>query len=315
MKDPKAALGGTFDHLHSGHKFFLKTAFSYSKNITIGLSSDELVAKLKLNFNLQPYKKRKKQLTIYLRSQNLLKYAKIITLKTPFGPPATTPSYKILFATKNTLKNAQKINRLRKKNNLLPLKIIQIPLKTAKDGKIICSKDIRKGLRNRFGTPYKKLFTTTLTLTSSQRNFFKKPLGKILKNPPKLHPDNLVILVGDLALKRFLKTKTPFNIAVFDLKIQRKPHRFFSKKFISKADFKAKNKPGTISKTAADKVLKSIKKKKGLIYIKGEEDLTAVPAILLSPLNSLVFYGQPKKGLVKIRVTEEIKEKLFNLFS
>ncbi|MFX1574819.1 MAG: adenylyltransferase/cytidyltransferase family protein, partial [Promethearchaeota archaeon] len=34
----QVGLGGTFDHLHEGHKFLLKTALSISEKIVIGLT-------------------------------------------------------------------------------------------------------------------------------------------------------------------------------------------------------------------------------------------------------------------------------------
>ena len=53
------------------------------------------------------------------------------------------------------------------------------------------------------------------------------------------------------------------------------------------------------------------------IKIQGEEDLLALPAILLAPLGSVVIYGQKDLGVVVVEVTEEKKEevkKIINLF-
>jgi uncharacterized protein (UPF0218 family) len=38
--------------------------------------------------------------------------------------------------------------------------------------------------------------------------------------------------------------------------------------------------------------------------------LAVIPAVLLSPLGSYVYYGQPDQGLVEILVTPEIKQNL-----
>jgi len=40
-------MGGTFDHLHDGHKFLIKTALLFSKNIVIGLATENLLKKKK----------------------------------------------------------------------------------------------------------------------------------------------------------------------------------------------------------------------------------------------------------------------------
>jgi len=44
-----------------------------------------------------------------------------------------------------------------------------------------------------------------------------------------------------------------------------------------------------------------------LVHIKGEEDLLTLPAVLFAPLDSVVCYGQPGKGMVLVKVTEEKK--------
>ncbi|GAG97631.1 unnamed protein product, partial [marine sediment metagenome] len=40
-------MGGTFDHLHEGHKFLLKTALSISEYVEIGLTTQKLLEKKK----------------------------------------------------------------------------------------------------------------------------------------------------------------------------------------------------------------------------------------------------------------------------
>jgi len=40
-------MGGTFDHLHDGHKFLIKTALLFSKKIVIGLATENLLKKKK----------------------------------------------------------------------------------------------------------------------------------------------------------------------------------------------------------------------------------------------------------------------------
>ena len=86
---------------------------------------------------------------------------------------------------------------------------------------------------------------------------------------------------------------------------------------------KVKNDPGTLSSStinAFKKILPQIvnppvNRQKAIIQIKGEEDLLVLPAVLLSPLKTLIFYGQPNKGLVQIKVTEEMKKKVLDLLT
>ena len=36
-------LGGSFDHLHDGHRFLLETATKLANHMTIGLTTDEMI--------------------------------------------------------------------------------------------------------------------------------------------------------------------------------------------------------------------------------------------------------------------------------
>jgi len=71
-----------------------------------------------------------------------------------------------------------------------------------------------------------------------------------------------------------------------------------------------KNPAGEISTqlTAALKI--ALEQKFLHVEVIGEEDLAAVALVLLAPLESRIYYGQPEKGLVKIVITEDLKEKI-----
>ncbi|MBU4374853.1 MAG: DUF359 domain-containing protein [Euryarchaeota archaeon] len=49
------------------------------------------------------------------------------------------------------------------------------------------------------------------------------------------------------------------------------------------------------------------------IFVKGEEDLAALPAIAMAPLSSVIIYGLPDKGAVLVRVTENKKKEIQSL--
>ena len=58
--------------------------------------------------------------------------------------------------------------------------------------------------------------------------------------------------------------------------------------------------------TVMEKAIASQKRTE--IRVDGEEDLITMVAVLCAPLNSFVIYGQPKEGVVVVRVTKERKE-------
>ena len=109
------------------------------------------------------------------------------------------------------------------------------------------------------------------------------------------------------------------NISVIDFNVAR--HRkFFSIEGLGfKGDedvVRINNLAGKISHGVFEKLISlsdSFMKKKTIFLIDGEEDLVVLPLILILPLNSLIFYGQPQEGLVMITVSEEIKKTAYEM--
>ena len=46
MRFKRVATGGTFDHIHAGHRQLLEKSFEAGDEVIIGLTSDEFVAKV-----------------------------------------------------------------------------------------------------------------------------------------------------------------------------------------------------------------------------------------------------------------------------
>jgi len=49
------------------------------------------------------------------------------------------------------------------------------------------------------------------------------------------------------------------------------------------------------------------------IFVNGEEDLLVLPVCIHAPENAVVLYGQPNQGLVIVRITPEIRNKVQGL--
>jgi len=69
-----------------------------------------------------------------------------------------------------------------------------------------------------------------------------------------------------------------------------------------------RNPAGTLTDETLSGVKEALKgPKPARVLVDGEEDLVAIPVIVLAPIASLVLYGQPGKGIVAVRVDAESK--------
>lgn len=342
MKYKLVALGGTFDLLHKGHKALLNRAFLGGEKVTVGVVADGIFnfhpsTSLRTRFSnskliINNKKKRMEELKTYLRSKKFLNRAEIVEINDIYGPTITNPLFEAIVVSEETVSGVEEINSVRIKKGFEPLNIIIVPMVRDENGEVVSSRRIRDGEIDREGRVYKNLFKKTIVISEKARKELKKSQGEVISRNIKYEVSSikykkengqLTILVGDTTVKRFLDEGLDFDIGVIDLMVERKPRKLFGEEFLKeKVKYVVKNKAGTISRELAETVdfplhLRGVSPFTPLvsliIRVIGEEDLAAVPAVLLSPLGTLVFYGQPKEGLVKIKVTEEIKEKLVKL--
>ena len=140
-------MGGTFDHLHNGHKFLIETALSLSHEVHIGLSNQEMLMNKKFASKIENYETRKKNLEKFIKSVSTLDRVKIMELNDPCGPPIDDPKYEGIIASQETYKGALKINEIRENKGFKPLIIIVIPMILGKDNQRISSTSIREKLK------------------------------------------------------------------------------------------------------------------------------------------------------------------------
>ena len=141
-KYSKVCLGGTFDKMHLGHESLLRTAFSLSEEIIIGLTSD---VRAKINRSgeyINPYSERFESLHDFV-SGNFKGHYSIVELNDNWGPGVFDESLNAIIVSEETEKVATELNVNRKLKGLKELEIVVIPLVLAKDGRRISSTRIR----------------------------------------------------------------------------------------------------------------------------------------------------------------------------
>ena len=137
-----AAMGGTFDVIHSGHMALLNKAFSISSKVIIGLSSDQLAAKRGKNLT-NDYSKRLSSLKSVIEKNFPNSSYEVSKLENDFGPAVIEGSVKALVVSEETSNKGLRLNELRTERNLPPVEIVVVPMVLAKDGKAISSTRIK----------------------------------------------------------------------------------------------------------------------------------------------------------------------------
>ncbi len=131
----KVVLGGTFTIIHKGHEQIIKCACKVGLKVIIGLTTDSFVEKMHKSHPILSYKTRRRQLTKFLQTNNIMKGVKIVPLNDQYGLAILDTSIDAIVVSKNTLKTANEINAIRMTKKLKPLDIILINTFYAEDGK------------------------------------------------------------------------------------------------------------------------------------------------------------------------------------
>ena len=142
----------------------------------------------------------------------------------------------------------------------------------------------------------------------------KKTIEKILHDIGS--PANL-ITVGDISTFNVLQCDTIPNISIIDEKTHRKPTDSNIIKGIRYYTFKmmyVNNPSGCVTSELVCAISEAISINEPVqIMVNGEEDLAALPAILLAPISSVVIYGLPDEGAIVVTVTPDIKVRICDM--
>jgi phosphopantetheine adenylyltransferase len=123
------AVGGTFDHMHTGHRMLLGTCLlTAKKRLTIGITGAPLLVKKAHKEYLQSFEHRKKNVEVFCKLQRPDLFLDPVELNEPAGPTATDPNFDIIVVSEETAAGVPAINDIRKKNGLKPMEGLVIHL-------------------------------------------------------------------------------------------------------------------------------------------------------------------------------------------
>lgn len=142
FKYRSVAVGGTFDHIHKGHRALIRKAFETGEKVFIGLTTDEFAASAGKKIT-HDFESRKKELKVFLdRTFPGREYA-ITRLEKNFGPGMFTSDIEAIVVSTETQGRVPRANEKRRELGLADLKVEVIPLILADDGDRISSTRIR----------------------------------------------------------------------------------------------------------------------------------------------------------------------------
>jgi len=163
-----------------------------------------------------------------------------------------------------------------------------------------------------------------LRLPENLRARLKEPLGELIPGPPEKSLRRLrqildsekipkIVCVGDFVTRLLSDSSIGFDLAIVDNKVMRQEAGGHSIR--SKQVFHVVNPAGTLEVSAWAAIGEALKAQRALLVVDGEEDLLTLPAIMLAPCGSLVLYGQPREGMIAVRVDKSEKSEIESLIS
>ena len=152
----------------------------------------------------------------------------------------------------------------------------------------------------------------------------KTPLGQLVPGKPTETMPKLkglvqqnkppkVTTVGDVVSRETFAAGIQVSLRIVDQMTLRK--KISPVEIKAAHTYKVRNPAGTITKEAWDTIKEAMRDGEALVLVDGEEDLLAIPAVLESPDNAFVVYGQPSEGLVVVTTSLEKKIEVRNMMN
>ncbi|KAN0123903.1 Nucleotidylyl transferase [Russula decolorans] len=124
---PVVALGGTFDHLHAGHKILLSmAAWIADEKVIIGVTDDALLTKKDNRDVLESLPERMQGVHRFMELFKPSLVYDIVPIHDVYGPTATDPNIQALVVSKETASGGKAVDKCREENGLPRLRTFVI---------------------------------------------------------------------------------------------------------------------------------------------------------------------------------------------
>jgi|Deesub1362B_J571_1020462.scaffolds.fasta_scaffold00004_314 hypothetical protein len=159
----------------------------------------------------------------------------------------------------------------------------------------------------------------TVAIKEEDKVFFRQPFGHIygigeLEGlfEELISTDKKIVTIGDKTTITIVEKGIIPNLSIVDKKEKRKRSLYVPTEFYPKIVL-AENPRGHINFGLCKYIKEAIESYEPTLFIiEGEEDLLTVLFILLERNDLLVLYGQPNRGIVKVDIDKELRNKIVN---
>lgn len=138
---------GTFDHLHEGHKYLLRTALKLGAWVGVGVTTDRMLGGKTDPDKIQTFDERRKSVLEFLKTEGQGDRCTIFAIDTKEGGAESMKGLEALIVSDeiNVVANAFEVNEKRAQNNLPRFHIVVVPRVRTEDGAPLSSSRIRRG--------------------------------------------------------------------------------------------------------------------------------------------------------------------------
>jgi len=148
----------------------------------------------------------------------------------------------------------------------------------------------------------------------------KIPLGVLIPENQTSKPEiqkylsenSYIITVGDRTTEKMIDFDLIPSLQIIDG--QEKREKREPPKLKNATELTVKNPAAEITPQSISLIQKAFTMESPVrIFVDGEEDLLVLPVCVHAPENAIVMYGQPHEGLVVVKITPEIRNKVQTL--